>query len=89
MTVPAFPQGLLATLRLKKLMSVRTFLKLAVPRHAITNVPLATHPSAHCTQRFPFVTPGAFCRLCMAFKMHHYVSPQGVNTISRGQSCGG
>lgn len=37
------------TLRLKNLMSVRTFLKLAVPRQAITSVPLGTQPSAHCT----------------------------------------
>ena len=40
----------MSTLRLKNLMSVRTFRKLAVPRQAITSVPLGTHPSAHCTQ---------------------------------------
>lgn len=56
------PAGLPATLRLKNFMSVRTFLKLAVPRHAITSVPLGTHPSAHCMQccSYSSVTPQGF-----------------------------
>ena len=40
----------MCTLRLKNLMSVMTFLKLAVPRHTITSVPVGIHPRAHCTQ---------------------------------------
>ena len=38
------------TLWLKNLMSVMTFLKLAVPRHTITSVPVGIHPRAHCTE---------------------------------------
>ena len=30
-------------------MSAWTFLRLAVPRKAITRVPLGIHPTAHCT----------------------------------------
>ena len=64
-------------MRLKNLMSVRTFLKLAVPRQAITSVPLGTHPSAHCNQRFPFIRfPGFFTigRELIMHRMHLYSS---------------
>ena len=51
----------MCTLRLKNLMSVMTFLKLAVPRHTITSVPVGIHPRAHCTQNA--MSP-ASCYVC-------------------------